>query len=227
MQRLAANNRGLLEALNRAYTEGGYQKAARVRADVAAQHANKQVVLHIVRDLLEANHWEPADRYLTKQYIQHNPNVASGLEPVLKCFGSRTPTPIPDRRSWKTQVVSVTAENDLVVVAFAREYPIPEIPARPTRPRGSTCGGSRMAKPTSTGIPPRSPLQRRPLAAKLPDAYPSPAAPGSRLRSAARHAHREACSPSLRCSACSLATESASLRETPAAAGSAAAKPRT
>ena len=54
MQRLAANNRGLLEALNRAYTEGGYQKAARVRADVAAQHANKQVVLHIVRDLLES-----------------------------------------------------------------------------------------------------------------------------------------------------------------------------
>ena len=25
-------------------------------------HANKQVVLHIVRDLLEANHWELADK---------------------------------------------------------------------------------------------------------------------------------------------------------------------
>src|SRR5258707_5966616 len=74
-------------------------------------HANKQVVLHIVRDLLEANHWELADKYLTKEYIQHNPNVASGLDPVLKFFGSRTPTPIPDRRSWKTKVVSVTAEG--------------------------------------------------------------------------------------------------------------------
>jgi predicted SnoaL-like aldol condensation-catalyzing enzyme len=85
-------------------------------------HANKQVVLHIVRDLLEANHWELADRYLTKEYIQHNPNVASGLDPVLKFFGSRAPTPIPDRKTWKTKVVSVTAEGDLVVVAFAREH---------------------------------------------------------------------------------------------------------
>src|SRR5947207_3291385 len=80
-------------------------------------HANKQVVLHIVRDLLEANHWDLADRYLTKEYIQHNPMVASGLDPVLKFFGSRAPTPIPEKRSWKTKVVSVTAERDLVVVA--------------------------------------------------------------------------------------------------------------
>src|SRR5881628_3185248 len=78
-------------------------------------NANKQVVLHIMRDLLEAGHWDLADKYLTKEYIQHNPNVASGLEPVLKFFGSRTPSPIPDRRGWKTKVVSVTAENDLVV----------------------------------------------------------------------------------------------------------------
>src|SRR3954465_15939499 len=72
--------------------------------------ANKQVVLHIMRDLLEANHWELADKYLTNQYIQHDPNVASGLEPDLQFFGSRKPTPVPDRKSWKTKVVSVTAE---------------------------------------------------------------------------------------------------------------------
>jgi len=93
-------------------------------------HANKQVVLHIVRDLLEANHWELADKYLTKEYIQHNPNVASGLDPVLKFFGSRASTPIPDRRSWKTKVVSVTAERDLVVVAFARENRDPRDPSQ-------------------------------------------------------------------------------------------------
>jgi len=93
-------------------------------------HANKQVALHIVRDLLEANHWDQADKYLTKTYIQHNPNVASGLEPVMKFFGGRTPTPIPDRRSWKTRVVSVTAEGDLVVVAFVREYPDPRSPGK-------------------------------------------------------------------------------------------------
>src|SRR6202795_4996947 len=79
-------------------------------------NANKQVVLHIMRDLLEANHWDLADKYLTKENIQHNPTAASGLEPVLKFFGSRKPTPIPDRKSWKTKVVSVLAEGDKVVV---------------------------------------------------------------------------------------------------------------
>ena len=88
-------------------------------------NANKQVALHIMRDLLEANHWDLADKYLTKEYIQHNPNVASGLAPVLKFFGSRKPTPIPDRKSWRTKIVSVTAEGDKVVVAIVREYPDP------------------------------------------------------------------------------------------------------
>lgn len=93
-------------------------------------NANKQVVLHIMRDLLEANHWDLADKYLTKEYIQHNPNVASGLEPVLKFFGSRKPTPIPDRKSWKTKVVSVMAEGDRVIVAIVREYPDPRAAGR-------------------------------------------------------------------------------------------------
>src|SRR5467141_669739 len=58
-------------------------------------NANKQVVLHIMRDLLEANHWSDAPNYLTQEYIQRNPNIMSGLEPVMKFFGSRPPQPIP------------------------------------------------------------------------------------------------------------------------------------
>jgi predicted SnoaL-like aldol condensation-catalyzing enzyme len=82
-------------------------------------NANKQVVLQIVRDLLEANHWSEAGKYLTEEYIQHNPLVASGLAPVMKFFGSRKPEPIPAK--MKTKIVSVTAEGDLVVVAYAQE----------------------------------------------------------------------------------------------------------
>lgn len=95
-----------------------------------ALHANKQVVLHIVRDLLEANHWSDAPKYISQRYIQHNPNVASGLDPVMKYFGSRTPGPIPDRDSWKTKIVAVLAQGDLVVVAFAREHPDPRNPGQ-------------------------------------------------------------------------------------------------
>lgn len=93
-------------------------------------NANKQVVLHIMRDLLEANHWSDAPKYLSQRYIQHNPNVASGLEPVMKFFGSRPQGPIPNKNSWKTKVVSVTAEGDLVTVAIAREYDDPRQPGK-------------------------------------------------------------------------------------------------
>ncbi|HYR86782.1 MAG TPA: nuclear transport factor 2 family protein [Terriglobia bacterium] len=93
-------------------------------------NANKQVVLHIMRDLLEANHWSDAPKYLSQRYIQHNPNVASGLEPVMKFFGSRPQGPVPDKNNWRTKVVSVTAEGDLVTVAIAREYDDPRQPGR-------------------------------------------------------------------------------------------------
>ena len=83
-------------------------------------NANKQVVLHIVRDLLEAGHWTDAPKYISKQYFQHNPNVPSGLDPVMKFFGGMPSHPIPGPHEWKTQVASVTAEGDLVVVATVR-----------------------------------------------------------------------------------------------------------
>src|SRR5271154_3724359 len=61
-------------------------------------NANKQVAYHIMRDLLEANHWDLASQFLTERYLQHNPNVASGHDPVVKYFtATRKPTPIPDK----------------------------------------------------------------------------------------------------------------------------------
>jgi len=91
-------------------------------------HANKQVALHIVRDLLECNHWDEADKWLTPEYIQHNPNVVSGRDAVVKFFGSRPKKPIPDK--MQTKVVAVIAGGDLVLVAFPREYKDPKDPAK-------------------------------------------------------------------------------------------------
>ncbi len=42
-------------------------------------HANKQIVYHIVKDLLEAGQWGEADKYLSERYLQHNPNVPSAV----------------------------------------------------------------------------------------------------------------------------------------------------
>jgi len=89
-------------------------------------NANKQVVLHIVRDLLEAGHWSDAPKYLTERYIQHNPMVASGLAPVMSFFKGQPERPIPKPSEWHMKVVSVTAEGDLVVVSTARTLPRPD-----------------------------------------------------------------------------------------------------
>ena len=92
---------------------------------------NKQAAYHIVKDLLEAGHWELADKYLTERYIQHNPNAASGRAGVVQYFTEVRkvkPMPIPER--MKTRVVSVVAEGDLVVVAYVREIKDLKDPAK-------------------------------------------------------------------------------------------------
>jgi predicted SnoaL-like aldol condensation-catalyzing enzyme len=88
-------------------------------------NANKQVVLRIVRDLLIAGRWSDAPKYLTERYIQHNPNVASGREAVMRFFSGAPSRPLPARDAWPMKVVSVVAESDLVIVATVRELPDP------------------------------------------------------------------------------------------------------
>jgi predicted SnoaL-like aldol condensation-catalyzing enzyme len=92
-------------------------------------NVNKQAAYHIMKDLLEANHWELADKWLTAEYHQHNPNVASGRDPVVKYFTSvRKPSPVPEH--MKTKIVAVLADGDLVVVVTPRELPDPKDPTR-------------------------------------------------------------------------------------------------
>ncbi|MCW2390270.1 putative SnoaL-like aldol condensation-catalyzing enzyme [Sphingobium sp. B11D3B] len=94
-------------------------------------HRNKQTALKIVKELLEANHWDRAPLYLTDRYIQHNPMAGSGLKAVMDFFmnvAKRTPTPIPEK--MKTPVVAVQAEGDFVTVSFVREVPYPNDPSK-------------------------------------------------------------------------------------------------
>ena len=94
-------------------------------------NANKQVAYHIIKELIEAGHWERADRYLTERYIQHNPLAASGRDGVVRFFTEvvkAKPTPIPDR--MKSRIVAVLAEGDLVTVAYVRELEDPKDPAK-------------------------------------------------------------------------------------------------
>ena len=94
-------------------------------------HRNKQAAYHIVKDLLEANQWQDAHKYLTQRYIQHNPMAADGLDAVVNFFTkvmNRKPTPVPEK--MKTPVVAVVAQGDYVIVVFPRQYPRPDDPSK-------------------------------------------------------------------------------------------------
>lgn len=84
-------------------------------------HANKQVVYHIIRNLLESGRWDQAGFFLTDRYVQHNPNAASGLANVVHYFVNVLkvqPKPLPERIT--TPIVAVMAEGDLVTVLYPR-----------------------------------------------------------------------------------------------------------
>ena len=91
-------------------------------------NTNKQATLHIMKDLLQCNHWDEAEKWLTARYVQHNPNVASGRAGVVKFFGTRPRTPTCEKLT--TNVVAVLADGDLVTVVIPREYKDPKDPSK-------------------------------------------------------------------------------------------------
>ena len=91
-------------------------------------NANKQAALHIMKDLLQCNHWDEADKWLTSRYVQHNPNVRSGREGVVKYFSTRPKTATCDKLNRK--IVAVLADGDLVTVVIPREVTDPKDPSK-------------------------------------------------------------------------------------------------
>jgi predicted SnoaL-like aldol condensation-catalyzing enzyme len=86
---------------------------------------NKQAAYHIEKDLLLANHWDEANKWLTDQYLQHNPNAKSGLAGVVKFFSSRKPEAVPEHLP-PNKFVFVSADGDYVTVGTVREMKDPK-----------------------------------------------------------------------------------------------------
>lgn len=94
-------------------------------------NANKQVVYHIQKDLLEAGRWSEAGQWLTDRYIQHNPNAASGLKGVITYFTEvRKVEPKPVAAKVTTPIVAVMAEGDLVTIIRPYTQPDPANPGK-------------------------------------------------------------------------------------------------
>lgn len=85
---------------------------------------NKKLVYNMWREFLEAGHLELAAKYFDENYMQHNPNAATGRKALVEFFSKFSkPQAISD--SIKTAVVAIVAEGDLVTISFVREMPDP------------------------------------------------------------------------------------------------------
>jgi predicted SnoaL-like aldol condensation-catalyzing enzyme len=85
--------------------------------------ANKKVVFDFWREVFQARNMDLAPKYMKEDYIQHNPNVPGGREAFMNFFGQFERQPVKDTID---HLVTITAERDLVILAFKREYPDPQ-----------------------------------------------------------------------------------------------------
>jgi predicted SnoaL-like aldol condensation-catalyzing enzyme len=90
---------------------------------------NKKLVYDFWREVIEAGHLELAPQYLSETYIQHNPNVATGRKGFVDFFSTFT-KPKNIEPNITSPLVSIVAENDLVILSFVKEKSDPKDPTR-------------------------------------------------------------------------------------------------
>ncbi len=89
--------------------------------------ANKQLVFDMWRAIIQGAHTELAPKYFTKDYIQHNPNVATGRDAMVQYMKSTRPVrPIDPTITFP--VITIMAEGDKVLIATVTYSPDPTAP---------------------------------------------------------------------------------------------------
>jgi predicted SnoaL-like aldol condensation-catalyzing enzyme len=95
----------------------------------ASEQKNLDMVLQWWREVIEAHHTEFAEKYMTEEYIQHNPNVPTGRAAVVKMLSGMPPiNPIPEKLSQPPVVAG--ARGDFVWLVFEQLAKDPHDPAK-------------------------------------------------------------------------------------------------
>ncbi len=90
---------------------------------------NKQLVYDFWRIVYEAGHMERAPEFMTREYIQHNPNVESGRDAFMATIGKARPKR-PVEATSRFPIIDIIAERDNVMVMWARKVRDREKPAQ-------------------------------------------------------------------------------------------------
>lgn len=93
-------------------TSGQKASAGNWQASPFTQERNKNVAVHVLRQLFEEGNLSVADRYIRSDYIQHNPAAPNGRE-AIKSFIRDWTARFPDH---EYNVKRVLAQGDLVLV---------------------------------------------------------------------------------------------------------------
>jgi predicted SnoaL-like aldol condensation-catalyzing enzyme len=102
-------------------------QAALLKAADPKLAANKKLVFDMYRAIIQAGRTDLAPQFFTKDYIQHNPNVSSGLDALVAYIKQTRPErPIAPTITFPT--IAIMAEGDLVTVAVVTYEPDPEKP---------------------------------------------------------------------------------------------------
>jgi predicted SnoaL-like aldol condensation-catalyzing enzyme len=81
--------------------------------------ANKKLVYDMYRAIVQGGHAEMVEQFFTPEYIQHNPNVASGRDALAQFLrGSRPARPIAP--TVTLPILNIIAERDIVMVMSQR-----------------------------------------------------------------------------------------------------------
>jgi predicted SnoaL-like aldol condensation-catalyzing enzyme len=102
--------------------------AAAMAAEPTLQEKNRQMVIEMWQAVIVELDENAVSRYIVKDYIQHNPNVAPGRDGLIAAI-RRTRAPGAKRHSVKRLIASF-AKDDLVVLVWDRDLPDPTRPGQ-------------------------------------------------------------------------------------------------
>jgi predicted SnoaL-like aldol condensation-catalyzing enzyme len=85
--------------------------------------ANKRLAFDAWREIVEAGRGDLVARYFDPNFVEHNPQAASGPDGFRASFAARAARPV--EASMRAPVVAVVAENDLVALVTMQEHPHP------------------------------------------------------------------------------------------------------
>jgi predicted SnoaL-like aldol condensation-catalyzing enzyme len=89
-------------------------------ADGALTQRNKALVREFYTTVLINRQVDAAPQFLRADYIQHNPNVPTGLKGFMDTFRERFAQKLPP--DYKRELLNVVGENDMVVIYMRQTW---------------------------------------------------------------------------------------------------------